>query len=55
MSHHPPFTPKERLGAVIMAAAVTGATLLLVGWAELQIRRSTRAWPPHVVKERSQK
>ena len=53
MSHQPPFTRDEIRGMLIMFGAVALWLVLLGLYAEHEIRRSTRAWPPHATPERA--
>jgi hypothetical protein len=55
MSHNPPFTRNQCVGVALMAIAAIVAMVLLGAYAEAEIQRATRAWPPHVTQERSSK
>jgi len=55
MSHTPPFTRNECVGAALMAIAAIVAMVLLGLYAEEEIQRATRAWPPHATQERRSK
>jgi hypothetical protein len=57
MSLHitPPLTRNERIGIGLMCLAAWAAVFLLAAWTEHQVRRSAKAWPPHVTQERTSK
>ena len=47
----PPLTRTERIAVLIMALAAVLAALGIVSLAEVETRRATRAWPPHVTQD----
>ncbi len=51
----PPLTKTERIAVLIMTVAAILAGLGIAAVVEVETRRATREWPPHVTQERISK
>lgn len=55
MSHTPPFTRNQCVGAALMAIAAIVAMFLLGAYAEAELQRATRSGRPHATQGRVSK